>query len=321
MSESKGKLWWPEELSVPGSKRSKILEPGEILNRYTQIEPVYDEGNWLEPDGTPKDSRLFNIFNTDLKLRRFKLLKPLHVEASNALSWFDMKGLGRQYRITEEMSDELQHERSMHIRDLILNGFMVEIDESEHEIATPVSDYDIFCEHWQLDKDVRTVSSYQQISQMDDGVYVDSEHTAIFMKHHGMVAPVCSYRRDYYLLQLLHFQFLQEDLEVSHLEEKDFNAVKYVLYPVEKLDDFTDILSEIAEVFHLEIDSSKWKNDITQWCSGDISTLDQIYTIDQVTENEYRILFWERGKFSEIVRICGEDHLYEYLLNYYCHWI
>ena len=321
MADSRGTLWWPKELSMPGSERPKLLEAGDILSRYTQLEPTFDEGYWLEPDDIPKESRLLNIFNSNLKFRRFKLLKPLHVMASNATPWFDMKGRGRQYRITEEMTDEIHHVRPMHIRDLILNGYMVEIDESNHEIAAPISDLNLFCDHWHLDKIVHTIPSYKQISEENDGIYVDIEHRAIFMKHHGKSEPVFSYRRDFYLLQLLHFQFLQEKLDISHLSKKDYNAVKYVLYPAESTDDLTDILSEIAEIYHLKIDASEWKESINRWCSGDKSSIDQIYTIEQVAEDEYCILFWERGVASEVLRIFGDIHLYEYILNHYCKWI
>ena len=322
MSESNSVLWWPDELSIPGSCRPKVLEPGEILSRYSQLDPLYDEGVWLEPADVSKEARLVNVFNSNLVLRRFKLLKPLHVEASNATPWFDMKGRGRQYRILETCNNELGMDVPMHIRDLVIRQYMVEIDENgQVKDSGRILDDDEFCHHWKLDPEISVIERYDDLRDAPDGVYAVSEWRAIFVKDDGNISPVSSYRRDFYLLQQLHFLFFNENLNVDGLSETDLDRIKYVLYPAESQEDFIDILSEISDVFHLDMDTKEWQTNILNWRSGDRNSLDQVYTIDPVAEEEYRVLYWERGVASEVIRLFGLSHVYEFVLNYYCRWV
>ena len=79
--------------AVQGTKHSKYLMPGDIIDRYGKT-----TGKYFSPSGTPLDMRALP-YDADLsQYRQYEVIKPFEVEASTIAPAFNKIGLGTQYR-------------------------------------------------------------------------------------------------------------------------------------------------------------------------------------------------------------------------------
>ena len=76
-----------------GTKKTIILQPGTIVDRYGPL-----KGKYLAPVDTPLEMRALP-YDTDLsQYRKFIILEPLRVESSITAPAFNKIGLGTQYK-------------------------------------------------------------------------------------------------------------------------------------------------------------------------------------------------------------------------------
>lgn len=76
------------------------LAPGTLLDRYGA-----EGGRFLAPAGTPFEARAMPPSSRDRPLTKYKVLRPLPVDAGPAASWFDQPGGGTQFLTDRSVSD------------------------------------------------------------------------------------------------------------------------------------------------------------------------------------------------------------------------
>jgi RHS repeat-associated protein len=89
-----GKLKYPSNDGFLGTPETRMLQPGEVVDRYGG---TGNNSRFVSPEGTPIDTRSLPN-NTNLNLyERYQVVKPFSVQSGVAAPWFGQPGGGIQY--------------------------------------------------------------------------------------------------------------------------------------------------------------------------------------------------------------------------------
>ena len=296
-------LWWPDaekkHEAVPGTRRVILLEPGTILTRYSRLNAHRDAGWWFEPVGVAKEKRLVNPFDKTLSLHQYIVQKPFHVEQSLATPWFDLLGRGKQFQIMDGIVDELEDIRRYTISDLVSVGIIQEIDANGQPILMSESSR----------PETKMVETIEELAYCPDSIYVVKKFKAIFRKFDGRIEPVSSYHKAFYDFQLKLFDLARKD--TSALDAKGQFLQRLFLG-----DNLFD-MNEIKAICSEQVDFDFSPSNIIHWTDGDLSNADQVRSIHKVDDEEWSVMFWERGSRTELIRLFQLRNLYTYLASFY----
>ncbi len=100
-----GKLHWPDKPPVvdgfvDGTRHLETLQPGTVIDRFGS-----SKGTYASPENVPFADRGLPPGNMIEEYHRYKILKPLEVEAGTAAPWFNQPGGGVQYKLPDTIEN------------------------------------------------------------------------------------------------------------------------------------------------------------------------------------------------------------------------
>lgn len=101
-----GSINWPDHDGFSeGIKERITLQPGEVVDRYGN-----PTGSFVAPEGTPFVERSLFPGSETRTYNRYKVNKPVEVDAGTAAPWFDQPGGGMQYLFETSIQELLDNE-------------------------------------------------------------------------------------------------------------------------------------------------------------------------------------------------------------------
>ena len=100
--------------------------------------------------------------------------------------------------------------------------------------------------------------------------------------------------------------------------EKLKKAMKIMLLPLESYTDFISHVKLIEETFNRTIIYPEMElGRVATWSLGDTKVRNNCITVKAVGNEEWQILYWERGSSRVILTVFAEKHVYEFFMNEY----
>ncbi|MGL4589916.1 MAG: glycohydrolase toxin TNT-related protein, partial [Mycoplasmatales bacterium] len=95
--------WPPNDGAVAGTEFTRILQPGEFIDRYGDA-----SGRYTSPLGTQYGQRSLAPGSNKKGYHRYKVIEPFEVNGAKVAPWFDEPGGGIQY-MSKQTINELVH--------------------------------------------------------------------------------------------------------------------------------------------------------------------------------------------------------------------
>ena len=92
------RYWFPQRDGFTGQPKNVVLRPGTVIDRFGQ-----PSGNFLAPADASYMGRAVPYDRLKMPYYRYKVTKPLRVQAGKAAPWFDQPGGGLQYKTGERV--------------------------------------------------------------------------------------------------------------------------------------------------------------------------------------------------------------------------
>jgi len=87
------RYWFPQRDGFAGRPKAIVLRAGTVIDRFGQ-----PTGNFLAPADASYMGRAVPYDRLKMPYYRYKVVKPLRVQAGKAAPWFDQPGGGMQYK-------------------------------------------------------------------------------------------------------------------------------------------------------------------------------------------------------------------------------
>lgn len=147
------------------------------------------------------------------------------------------------------------------------------------------------------------------------------------------VSKISTYESEFFILQIFldHFrdnEQLLPELGVSDIyhdrqyetDEQINLAMQIMIMPLNSFEAFVNRVRLIERTFDKTIiypymDTSS----INTWSWGNPKTVNDCETVQQVNDNEWQILYWERGGSRVVIALFEEKYVYEYFIDAYLH--
>lgn len=100
--DSNGQPKWPPNMGFEGLVEFKTLEPGIIFDRYGDA-----SGKYVADLGTPFGQRSLPETYRQFTYNKYKVLKPIEVQAGKSSPWFGFEGGGVQYLLEKPIQQLL----------------------------------------------------------------------------------------------------------------------------------------------------------------------------------------------------------------------
>ena len=95
-------------------------------------------------------------------------------------------------------------------------------------------------------------------------------------------------------------------------------AMQIMLMPLESYEDFIGNVKLVEETFDRTIIYPEMElGSVATWSLGDTKVRDNCITVKAVGNEEWQILYWERGSSRVILTVFAEKHVYEFFMNEY----
>lgn len=95
-------------------------------------------------------------------------------------------------------------------------------------------------------------------------------------------------------------------------------AMQIMLMPLDSYENFVANVRLVEETFDRTIIYPEMElGNITTWSLGDTKVRDNCITVKAVGNEEWQILYWERGSSKVILTVFAEKHVYEFFMNEY----
>ena len=100
--------------------------------------------------------------------------------------------------------------------------------------------------------------------------------------------------------------------------EKLKKAMRIMLMPLVTYQDFIANVRLVEETFDRTIIYPEMElGSVATWSLGDTKVRDNCITVKAVGNEEWQILYWERGSSRVILTVFAEKHVYEFFMNEY----
>lgn len=147
------------------------------------------------------------------------------------------------------------------------------------------------------------------------------------------VDKISTYTSEFFLLQIFLDHFRDNEQPLPKLDVSDIYhnrqyetaeqinlAMQMMIMPLNSFEAFVDRVRLIESTFDKTIiypymDTSS----INTWSWGDPKTVNDCETVQQVNDNEWQILYWERGGSKVVITLFEEKYVYEYFIDSYLH--
>ena len=147
------------------------------------------------------------------------------------------------------------------------------------------------------------------------------------------VDKISTYTSEFFLLQIFLDHFRDNEQPLPELGVSDIYhdrlyetaaqinlAMQIMIMPLNSFEAFVNRVRLIESTFDKTIiypymDTSS----INTWSWGDPKTVNDCETVQQVNDNEWQILYWERGGSKVVITLFEEKYVYEYFIDSYLH--
>ena len=147
------------------------------------------------------------------------------------------------------------------------------------------------------------------------------------------VSKISTYTSGFFLLQIFLDHFRDNKQPLPELGVSDIYhdrlyetaaqinlAMQIMIMPLNSFEAFINRVRLIESTFDKTIlypymDTSS----INTWSWGDPKTVNDCETVQQVNDNEWQILYWERGGSRVVMTLFEEKYIYEYFIDAYLH--
>ncbi|MBU5615815.1 hypothetical protein KPY62_01595 [Psychrobacter sp. TAE2020] len=100
--------------------------------------------------------------------------------------------------------------------------------------------------------------------------------------------------------------------------EKLKKAMSIMLMPLDSYENFIVNVRLAEETFDRTIIYPEMElGSIATWSLGDTKASDNCITVNSVGNDEWQLLYWERGSSKVILTVFAEKHVYEFFMNEY----
>ena len=137
---------------------------------------------------------------------------------------------------------------------------------------------------------------------------------------------------EFYRVQIFLDQYKNEDKPLPTIDpsthplrnhwyeitEKLKKAMQIMLMPLDSYTDFIANVKLVEETFdRIIIYPEMQLGDIATWSLGDAKVRDNCITVNALGNDEWQLLYWERGSSQVILTVFAEKHVYEFFMNEY----
>ena len=137
---------------------------------------------------------------------------------------------------------------------------------------------------------------------------------------------------EFYRVQIFLDQYKNEDKPLPTIDpsthplrnhwyeitEKLKKAMQIMLMPLDSYTDFIANVKLVEETFdRIIIYPEMQLGDIATWSLGDTKARDNCITVNALGNDEWQLLYWERGSSKVILTVFAEKHVYEFFMNEY----
>ena len=137
---------------------------------------------------------------------------------------------------------------------------------------------------------------------------------------------------EFYRVQIFLDQYKNEDKPLPTIDpsthplrnhwyestEKLKKAMQIMLMPLDSYTDFIANVKLVEETFNRIIIYPEMQlGDIATWSLGDAKVRDNCITVNALGNDEWQLLYWERGSSQVILTVFAEKHVYEFFMNEY----
>ena len=143
---------------------------------------------------------------------------------------------------------------------------------------------------------------------------------------------ISTYEPGFFLLKIFLDQYKNEDKPLPTIDpsthplrnhwyeitEKLKKAMQIMLMPLDSYTDFIANVKLVEETFdRIIIYPEMQLGDIATWSLGDAKVRDNCITVNALGNDEWQLLYWERGSSQVILTVFAEKHVYEFFMNEY----
>lgn len=144
-------------------------------------------------------------------------------------------------------------------------------------------------------------------------------------------SKISTYESGFFLLQIFLDHFRDNEQPLPKLGVSDIYhdrlyetaeqinlAMQIMIMPLNSFEAFVNRVRLIESTFdktiiYPDMDISS----INTWSRGDPKTMNDCETVQQVNDNEWQILYWERGGSRVVITLFEEKYVYEYFIDSY----
>lgn len=143
---------------------------------------------------------------------------------------------------------------------------------------------------------------------------------------------ISTYEPEFFLLQIFLDQYRSKGEHLPTIDpsmhpvrnhwytsaEKLKKAMRMMLMPLDSYENFVANVRLVEETFDRTIIYPEMElGSIATWSLGDTKVGDNCITVKAVGNEEWQILYWERGSSKVILTVFHEKHVYEFFMNEY----
>ena len=171
-------------------------------------------------------------------------------------------------------------------------------------------------------------------SQIDNGIAVLKSASKFYICRvlDGEYQIISTNEPEFYRVQVFLDQYRSTgkpltfiDSNVYLLQKYRYNSVnklkqamQIMLMPLESYEDFINNIRVAERTFDRTIIYPDMElGNLATWSLGDAKSANDCFTVNSLGNDEWQILYWERGSSNIIMTLFHEKHVYEYFMNLY----
>ena len=171
-------------------------------------------------------------------------------------------------------------------------------------------------------------------SQIHNGISIlkNNDEVYIYKVVNGKDQIISTDTPEFYRLQVLLDQYRNTDKPLPNIDpsthplrnqwynsaEELKKAMQIMLIPLESYKDFIGNVNLVEETFDRTIIYPEMElGSVATWSFGDTKVKDNCITVNSVENDEWQLLYWERGSSKVILTVFHEKHVYEFFMNEY----
>lgn len=171
-------------------------------------------------------------------------------------------------------------------------------------------------------------------SQIYNGISILKNNNVVYIYKivNGKDQIISTDTPEFYRLQVLLDQYRNTDKPLPTIDpsthplrnqwynsaEELKKAMQIMLMPLESYKDFIGNVKLVEETFDRTIIYPEMElGSVATWSLGDTKARDNCITVNSVGNDEWQLLYWERGSSKVILTVFAEKHVYEFFMNEY----